>query len=402
MVLNITRSLVLALFLFGAYSRFHLYIGELQIPFVFCLLGGIVSLFAKKFKLKRSNLRYFIQFSFLNICLYVVSYFLVSYDVATVAKSLLQIEYSVFLALLFFDEICEWRKKELANFLKVFVWCVFALCLLDIFTPFHKLNIQILEVFGSQAITDLRYEQFPRPYPLTKEPSHVSKFLLIVMPSWFLLDGSKAYKKYFSAALILLVVIRSPVILGVIGLGLLYLYLDKYYNRNLFSSILTKLSLLASLGLIVFLVLQIMGDRITSILVGSDTSSLIRFARPYLILNESLNNYPLFGVGIGNTEKLAALYNVKYSFLDVQFTGDGYTIFSLFAPLAFWGILGTAMQFYLIARYLKGKRVLGNYTFLVFHYVLISISMGGFVTVDYWIYLFFIFMIYSEPKIKFN
>lgn len=285
-------------------------------------------------------------------------------------------------------------------FLEFSLYLILIFCLLDIFTPFHQINLQILELFSGEEKVSLLISRFDeglrRPFPFTKEPSHVAKYILIAMPAWFVLNGWKSYKKYFIGAFIFLIVIRSPIIVGVMGLGLAFILLDKSLRKGYLRFFTTRMLLLCLIVIVAFFTYQTIGNRLTNILHGTDSSTLMRVIRPIYILKVSLLNYPFFGVGIGNTELLTELYFQNYgNFMYNTALGEGYTISSLLAPIAFFGLIGSSIHMIFLVKFLRYKRKYHSLIVLVLHYILLSISMAALLTLNYWVYLFIIFRVYS-------
>jgi hypothetical protein len=242
---------------------------------------------------------------------------------------------------------------------------------------------------------------FRRPFPLTKEPSHVAKFVLIILPAWFVLDSRRQYIKYFILGALFLAIVRSPIILGVFGLGVLFLLTDKSFKQKILPYLTIRIITVFLICLFGFFAFKIMSHRLPLILEGGDASTMVRIVRPFYVLKTSLINYPFFGVGVGNTELLANLYFHNYgSFLLSQELGGGYTIFSLFAPIAFVGIIGYGLHFTILVKYMRETRKFNNIFILLIHYILISIAMAAFLTVTYWTYIFIIVKIYTGAQQK--
>lgn len=170
----------------------------------------------------------------------------------------------------------------------------------------------------------------------------------------------------------------------------------KIIKNNLSTYIKGRALLVSSFLILAILVYVILGSRINHIIMtGQTTSIFIRIVRPFIIVKQALLHNPLFGVGIGNAATLATYYLSNYNLFAFGQLGEGYMVMSLLAPLAFWGIVGTTAQAGLLIFYLRKKvnRVL--LLFLIINYVLISISMAGFVTIVYWGYLFIIIRVYT-------
>ncbi|MTI88130.1 MAG: hypothetical protein FH748_09195 [Balneolaceae bacterium] len=389
------------LFIMGIYSRYHLNLPSgIFIPNIISLIGGLGLLVSQGFRIRKNILIYFLGFTMLNLLLFGLGYITVGYNLIEVAKSFILFEVSVFFALVFYQELIYWRNEDLVQFYKKLTYFIIFLCFLDLFPIIHDLNMQIM---GKQVMNVLENDRnfffgttLHRPYPLTTEPSHAAKLLFVVMPSWLYLSHEKDFKRFFLLCFVTLVIIRSPIILGIIGLGFLFFLAENKFKKTHLNYFAIGLILIILIVLSSIAYLNVLGPRAVKIISGTDASTYARVVRPWFVVKEVLLNHPFFGAGMGNTEYLAYLYQKKYLLLSLEGLDRGYLVFALLAPLAYMGLFGFIGHFFLVVRFLKpnSKRSLKFY--LIVHYLLISISMGAFLTINYWGYLFILFRVYSN------
>lgn len=394
------RTIAILAFIFGAYSRFRIDIGPAFIPYFISFFSGIFLLFLNKGKIHKSTFNFIIGFVAVSGLTFVVSYLLTGFRLASVLQSIIFLIYSVGLSAIFLDTLLKMDDQRLSQLFYKVTITVLIFCLLDIFTPFHQLNVFILDLMGGHNQGEFASNReasyffgIRRPFPFTQEPSHVSKLLLVLLPGWLILSNEKKVFKFFALSLLSLLIIRSPVILGALGIGVVYLITRKGAKANLkvyVSSIVIVLLLIVIGGVVSYFLLE---SRINSIQSGGDPSTSIRLIRPFFILKESIAYSPLFGVGTGNTELLAELYLQNYTTLINEALGKGYTISSLLAPFAYWGLVGSFLHIIVVLKYLKQRLNIENGIILFVMYFLLSISMGGFNTIAYWGYLILIFRI---------
>lgn len=395
------RTLAIIGFIFGAYSRFRIDLGPVFIPYFISFFSAILLLILAKGKIHKNTLYFIIGFTGVSFLTLVFTFLLVDVRIVSIVESFVFLIYSVSLGAVFLDSLCKFDDQKLANiFFKITIGVLF-LCLLDIFTPFHQVNLLILDLMGGhnqgEFASDREANYFfgiRRPFPFTQEPSHVSKLLMITMPGWFILSKQKKLFTYFGLCVSAFLIIRSPVIIGAIILGVLFLITREGARSNMkvfASSVILIFILMIVGGLFSYIMLE---SRINSIVSGGDPSTSIRLIRPFLIVKESLIFSPFVGVGVGNTEKLAELYLQNYTILINDALGKGYTISALLAPIAYWGLIGSFFHYSVIVQYIRKRGVIKNWWTLFVFFLLISLAMGAFNTIAYWGYIFLIVRIF--------
>ncbi len=400
------NTLLISFFIFGIYSRFHLDIGPLSIPYFISFASGISLLVLNNFRVNKISLNFFI-YSFLFSFIILVIHLLITKDVSvrSIIESYIFLIYSIFLALIFLDEISRWSNEYLSNYLYKSILLVLVLSVLDIIPIFHSLNLAILDIMGGHNQGEFAGDReaaiffgVRRPFPLTKEPSHVSKYLFLALAGWFLLSKKKSYLKYIVLSMITLIVVRSSITIGSFIMLFIYFLTSKSSRQNLkryASAIVLAAITTIILGGFLFKILE---PRINDLRSGNDISTMNRLVRPVLILEQSIVNYPILGVGIGNTEKLAELYVQEYDLWVNEQLGDGYTISALLAPIAYWGLIGFFFFMIPVMYFLKHRFKIQNSSVLFIMYVLISLSMAAFNTVNYWAYIFLIFRFFDSKS----
>jgi len=399
------RLVFISIFLFGIYSRFHLNAGSLYVPYIFSLLSGTAIFVLNKGRLNARSFYFIISISIISVLVTVITILTQNIVAKDVIESLVLFIYSIALSVIFFEELLKFSSERLAEYFYKIIVTILVLCILDIFTPFHELNIFVVDLFGGSNQGDFTAEResayffgIRRPYPFTLEPSHVSKFLLIVISGWLVLSKKKNYKLFFLIVFLSIVIIRSPILLGSIIVILYYQMSENAAKKDIrmFSSRLIVVALLiVATSFFGFIILE---ARIKSVISGGDPSTYIRLFRPYLILYESLMYSPWIGVGIANNVKLAEIYALNNKLWLFNDLGSGYTVNALVSPLTYWGIAGTVLHLWVFISYVFKRVILDNLLAMLLLTLMISISMGGINTVNFVAYIMIIIRIFTNQK----
>lgn len=403
------KRVVFFLFIMGIYAKFHFDISNtfsipgttnFIIPYFICLIAGILIFISNKFIIEKSTLIYFAFFTLLNIGLF-IGYSMLGRNLAQIYLSIFQFEVAVFFCLLFYDEIRKWNNLYLAKFFKHLTYFILLLCLLDFIPIFHQLSVQIMgteESLLNMIRKDIYFFglRLHRPFPFTMEPSHVAKLILVILPGWLVLSERKEFKKYFILTIAALIIIRSPIILGVFGMGVILLLKEFRLKDKTLSVVVIPTISIILIGVMISSFLIALGPRALSILGGYDTSTLYRIVRPFYILKGAITEFPLFGVGFGNTKLLLDVYGSRGFYLVSENMANNYLLPSLFGFFAYIGLIGTIGHAYLANKLLKLKNAKIKVFHFVVHLFLIAIATAGFFTMIFWGYLFILFRIYSN------
>ena len=142
--------------------------------------------------------------------------------------------------------------------------------------------------------------------------------------------------------------------------------------------------------IIILLINTIIDKRVNQIIRGEDDSFKVRFTGPIIIAVEVLKKYPLWGAGISGKEAIEEIIDNVYYSLDVKY----YSIYSfstniIMSYFIYFGLLGGILfgiGLYVFIKRLKIPMI--KLTFIIF--VMFSQTMGGFVSMRPWGYLFII------------
>ncbi len=401
------RLLLITIFLFGIYSRYHLNLGgPIYVPYIFCFFSGAGLFLMNKGRLNARSFYFIIVISIISIIITFLTIITQEIIVRDVIESLVLFIYSIALATILFEELLKFPNDKLSKYFYRITIGILFLCLLDIFTPFHSLSVFVTDLFGGNNQGDFTAEReaayffgIRRPFPFTKEPSHVSKFLLIIISGWLILSNKKSYRKFYIIVFLATIIIRSPILLASIVVILYYQISENRARTNIreFSSRVIIVGVLVIVT--AFFGYTILEARINSILGGGDPSTFIRFVRPYIILYESLDYSPFFGVGIANNAKLAELYIQNHDLWIDSDLGKGYTVNAIVAPIAYWGIIGAIFHIGIIIKYISNRVSIENLLAAILLMFMISISMGGINSVDYITYILIIVRIFNRENL---
>ena len=400
------------LFLSGLYTALFLYFSDrLFIPYIICGLSAIY------FLIRNRNI---IDFSYFLplLYLYIISgagmvfvpgsyeYFFERF------KGLVQLIYSSSIALLFFIHMRKWRPEAVSKLFFGFMLFILIGTALEVYTPFKYLSDEFRHMVFRWGLyeSDLRdlytYGQI-RPKLFTSEPSHVAKFYILSLFVWFALSESK--KRYFiylffiSAGLIL---IRSPIIALSIPLALaVEIFLRNGLNLT---DILNRRRPLERGSLAVFIIISvlflsialntILASRVHTMIIGADESFASRIIGPALIAFDTIKEYPFWGTGITGKEAAAeiifnAYWRIGYKINRVH---DANTNFlSLF--ISYYGVLG-GLLFVAGLRYLVKRLEIEKGIFITCTILLFSQTMGAFVGLRTWGYIFIVLLVANHYK----
>ena len=400
------------LFLSGLYTAVFLYFSDrLFIPYIICGLSAIY------FLIKNRNI---IDFSYFLplLYLYVISgvgmvfvpgsyeYFFERF------KGLAQLVYSSSIALLFFIHMRKWEAETVSKLFFGFMIFILAGTMLEVYTPFKNLSDEFRHIIFRCGLyeADLRdlytYGQV-RPKLFTSEPSHVAKFYILSLFVWFALSENK--KRYFlylffiSAGLIL---IRSPIIILSIPLALA---VEIFLRRDInFTNFIDKerpfigkslmILIFISIVFLSFALNTILAQRVSKMLAGTDKSFAIRISGPAVIAFDTIKQYPLWGAGITGKEAIAnIIFNAyrKIGFKVYRVYDSNANFLSLF--ISYYGVLG-GLLFIAGFRSLVRRLEIEKGIFIILTILLFSQTMGAFVGLRTWGYIFIVLLVASYYK----
>jgi len=204
-------------------------------------------------------------------------------------------------------------------------------------------------------VRDLREYGFVRPKLFTQEPSHVAKAFVVFGAGWYVLAQRRRLAVLLTCTFLFALFLGSPIVLLVLPLAW---FLDRIASgRSVHGVVVASLPLL---GVIAFATAQLFSTRLARILRGEDSSFFIRYQGPYEVALQSIEQYPIFGVGIGAKEALWEQIRDAYSPFYPWDLGSSWLYSNYLTILgnafansfAFFGIVGAAIFYFLIARWL--------------------------------------------------
>ena len=134
----------------------------------------------------------------------------------------------------------------------------------------------------------------------------------------------------------------------------------------------------------------IIDKRVNQIISGDDESFKIRFTGPIIIAFEVLKKYPLLGAGISGKEVIEEIINNVYYKIDVKyFSVYSFSTNIIMSFFIYYGVLGGILFGFGIYIFIKRQKIEQiKYLFIIF--IMYSQTMGGFVSMRPWGYLFII------------
>lgn len=400
------------LFLCGLYTGILFYFSDrLFIPYVICGLTAPYFLFKNRHDL---NLSYFTPLIYLYAVTMVGMVFAPEpfQEFFERFKGIVQLIYSSSIGLLFFINMRKWKPELVSKLFMGFVIFILIGTMLEVYTPFKYLSDDFRHmVFRSGVYEgDLRdlctYGQI-RPKLFTSEPSHVAKFYILSVFVWFALSKNNwRYLLYIFFSTAGFVLIRSPIIVLSLPLALL---VEVFLRKSVsLSSIITEekpvirgtLSVLIIISVLLLTVAlsTILAKRTSTAIAGTDGSFAGRITGPVLIALNTVKKYPLWGAGITGKEAIADVIFGSYWAIGFK-RYDVYSASSniLMSFITYYGILGGCL---FVAGFIALLRRLeiGHGTFIALSVLIFSQTMGAFVGLRIWGYIFIILLIASYAR----
>lgn len=244
----------------------------------------------------------------------------------------------------------------------LFAWLIFiviGVILESVYLPFRELSDSFRSIayagrfIYDADVRDLRDYGFVRPKLFTQEPSHVAKAFLVCGTGWYVLSSSrKRLSIILVLTLLLTLFLGSPLVLMLLPLAW---FIDRIASGHSVSNVVA--AGIPVLGMLMIFLTQFFSSRLALILSGHDNSFFARFLGPYEVAIRSLEENPVFGIGIGAKESLRELIFAVYSpYYDARWLGENYLLIlsNAFAnSLTYFGIAGAALFYFLIVQWAK-------------------------------------------------
>ena len=392
------------IFLFGLYSGISLYItDELFIPYILCGISAIYFFIMSLNDLKVYQLSPVVYLAVITFIGIIFSDQMSEYFVERF-KGFVQLFYSIIISFVFYLNLKKWKPRAVCSLFLVFIILILIGTFFEIFTDFKEVSDDFREkIFkGNLYDSDLRDIYFYgmiRPKLFTEEPSHVAKFYLICLFVWFSLSENKVrYIIMLLFTVLGIVLIRSHLVLIIIPITIIveafYRKKVKFYVQNKYKVLAVDKSfaiLVILVAIILILSINIIIDkRVNQIISGDDESFKIRFTGPIIIAFEVLKKYPLFGAGISGKEAIEEIINNVYYKIDVKyFSVYSFSTNIIMSFFIYYGVLGGILFGFGIYIFIKRQKIEQiKYLFIIF--IMYSQTMGGFVSMRPWGYLFII------------
>lgn len=322
-------------------------------------------------------------------------------------KGFIQLVTSTIIGYLFFIHMRRFPTNVIETIFLYFIIFIVIGAFLEIYTPFKLIsdNFRYLVFKNGIYANDTRdlflFKQI-RPKLFTSEPSHVAKFYLLSILVWHSLTSYR-YKYimllFFIASGFFL--IRSPILILVGPLILLsdFFITKKIVIKNIILKFgpVIKHDLFITIVFVFIIVLitanTIFSQRYKALIKGKDASTAIRTYGAAKIIPNVLKRYPLMGAGITGKE---AIYDIiKYSYFNVNVTTfnlHSFTANYLILLIIYYGILGSTL--FILAFIIFCKRLkVPNILFVITSICIFSQTMGGFVGVRVWAYIYIILLV---------
>ena len=405
---NVVGYFLVCVFLFGTYTNIHLYSnGNLLVPYFISGVSGIILL------LKNHRCMRLSQLKAILILMLIVSFSVLfkgfDHFVFERIKGAVQIFYSLILAYAFFIEVERWERNKVA---RLFYYCCLVIivgCAFENYTNFKVLSdgfrdyvypVGVYEAFER----DINIFGRERPKLFTSEPSYVAMFLLFSMTIWFALsEGLGKYIGVLVMGLLGSLLIGSPITILIVPISLitivflekqgLILFLRKMTRTKIFGYLFFLVLLLFFLGYLLF---EVFSLRLASVSLG-EGSVIARLVLPPRITFEVLRDYPFWGSGIAAKEMVVDAvffylkneYGLSYLVSSKQVLNSMTNIFWL--HWMYLGLLGGGLMLLGLSNLMNTLKVRYKW-YCAFVTLVFSQTMGGYVGLRFWVFVFGIFL----------
>ncbi len=322
-------------------------------------------------------------------------------------KAFILFTYAILFALVLLKELLLIKNQVLARFFFNFtIFIGISSLLYVLFPPFQIFNdfligtIHGYEVNSAKtALRDIaQHGGLIRPFPFTTEPSHVAKFVFVTWSAWFYLAEKKQYALFFIGTLLLFLIIRSPIVLPLFGVGVISILSEGKNQTRIRNFLLIGLLLMP---LVLGISYQLLEGRLLGIIAGNDLSTIYRIILPNYFLKAVLLNNPYLGVGIGNVEHIIDLYNdLDVRLMFIEYTPNWYYFTSFISPFLYFGIVGTFIFYSIIYQFFAPKNTGQSVKKMIFFYCvfILANAIGSFYNLLFWAYVAIVYRFSLEPK----
>ena len=400
------------LFLCGLYTGIFFYFSDrLFIPYVICGLTAPYFLFKNRHELNPS---YFTPLIYLYAVTMVGMVFAPEpfEEFFERFKGIIQLIYSSSVAFLFFIHMRKWEPELVSKLFMGFVIFILIGTILEVYTPFKYLSDEFRHMVFPRGVYEADFRDLSlygqiRPKFFTSEPSHVAKFYILSLFVWFALSKNAwRYMIYIFLIAGGLIIIRSPIIVLSIPLALgVEIFLRKSINL---SSIVTKKKPVIRGSLAVLIIISvlfltialntILAQRTRTAIAGMDGSFAGRITGPALIALNTVKKYPLWGAGITGKEAIADVIFDSYwsiGFKKYEVYSSSCNFIALF--ISYYGVLGGVL--FLVGFIVLLRRLgIGNGMFVTLSILIFSQTMGAFVGLRTWGFVFIVVLVASYSQ----
>lgn len=196
-----------------------------------------------------------------------------------------------------------------------------------------------------------------RPNLFSQEPSHVSKGFVVFATGWYLLASRRRLLTLLVCTAIVTLFLRSPFTLLAIPLAL---FLGRMASGRPLSRVVA--AGVPILGLVAIGASQLFSARLENIASGEDTSFFTRYQGPFEVASATIQEYPIFGVGIGAKE---AMWDAVYDSYLLYFSDATY-LYKVYLDhfnnafansLMFFGVVGGIAFYWLVSWWFRSMNV---------------------------------------------
>jgi len=389
-------------YFFAIYTQIPLKFLSVSVPMGVAFLAAPLLFLSSRGKFNRDQVMSLLNIIFVIILLASLQYF-EGNPIAEYLDSSLLLIGSIGLGFLFYNAIRDVERQRLSETIfKILLVLLLGITLESLNVGFvsELSNAFRLYFFEGHMYTsdlrDIHLHGGVRPKFFTSEPSHVAKYLCVLIVSWWLVTD-KINKNIVALvfSIVGVVALRSPQMLAIpIAFLVIYLCLPGISLKSRLLRIGVTLLLLAAVSWVTFiLVFEFLPTRLVSILAGDDASLMQRLFAPLILAGATFVESPWVGFGAGASSSLdqviqthlGALVNANTSIDDLRSVASVF-----FAHWISFGLVGGLVLGFAYFR-LLGKIIGAHGQILAVALIsLFALQQGGYNGTRFWCFFFLV------------
>jgi hypothetical protein len=311
-------------------------------------------------------------------------------------RTLAQLTYSIVMAYSVYLELSHWPRAAVARLFGIALAVLTIGSILEVHTPVKQISDRYRTVVYSENIEagqtfydpelasarDLELASHIRPTFFTQEPSYVALTLLLCLIAWF-----QTTTHYYATPIYFLCLtggvysIRSPILISAIPI---WLVSRQHTRAQILKLLIASLPILAGCIILFLARLDVRPN-------GEDKSTAARITLPYMLAYQTIQDYPISGVGIGQIEtyadtilRLSTNIGINFDLIPASIPIHSVALCNAFCIMIVYFGAGLSLLMLLNLRTLIRVYGAGQYLYVTTAILVLSNSQGSFVSPRLW------------------